>query len=336
MTFLSIGDLSVSYQNRRQNFELKTTLQRLSQELVSGQRADIATIITGDFTPIATLERSLKTTLAYTTVTAEATLLAASMQTALEHIQNTSSELATSLLVAGTSADSLILNTTASDAKSKFGAALSALNVRVADRYAFSGVTTNTPAFADETTILDALQLVVSTETTAQGVKDILDSWFDDAGGGFETIAYTGSDTKLGSIKISSENTVDLSTTAADVAIREVLKGLAMATFMSEGTFSGTPKERTKLAIAAGEKLHSAQYDLTALRANLGSAEASIDNVTANNSAQTAALEIARIDLTVIDPYQVATQLENISTQLEVFYTVTARLSRMSLAEYLR
>jgi flagellar hook-associated protein 3 FlgL len=36
------------------------------------------------------------------------------------------------------------------------------------------------------------------------------------------------------------------------------------------------------------------------------------------------------------DPYQAATELELAQTQLEAVYTLTARLSRLSLSDYLK
>ncbi|MGR3292274.1 MAG: flagellin [Paracoccaceae bacterium] len=80
----------------------------------------------------------------------------------------------------------------------------------------------------------------------------------------------------------------------------------------------------------------NSEYALTILRANVGSAEARIEDATAQNSAEKFALEIARADITAIDPYQTATELEAVALQLETLYTLTVRLSRLSLSEYLR
>ena len=56
----------------------------------------------------------------------------------------------------------------------------------------------------------------------------------------------------------------------------------------------------------------------------------------ARNGAETSALEIARTDILAIDPYRTATELQSTETRLETLYTLTARLSRLSLSEYLR
>ncbi len=46
-------------------------------------------------------------------------------------------------------------------------------------------------------------------------------------------------------------------------------------------------------------------------------------------------MEIARTELIGADPYDTATEMEAVQGQLETLYTVTARLSRLSLADFL-
>ena len=45
--------------------------------------------------------------------------------------------------------------------------------------------------------------------------------------------------------------------------------------------------------------------------------------------------EIARLGIVSMDPYDAATALTEAESQLDTLYTVTARLSRLSLANYL-
>ena len=44
---------------------------------------------------------------------------------------------------------------------------------------------------------------------------------------------------------------------------------------------------------------------------------------------------MARTGMVQIDPYDAATRLQNTETQLQLIYTLTARISRLSLADYL-
>lgn len=336
MNGVSIGDLALNFQNRRQNVQLKTDLLRLSEELASGHRKDISSLVTGDLLPVASLEHALQTSAAYFTATAEAGLVAETMQVSLELVQNNSAELAASLLVASSSESPMMIQTASVDAKLRFEAVVSAFNTRVADRYAFSGMTTDTPALADAETILASLQVAIAAETTATGIEAVVSAWFDNPGGGFESVGYTGSNAKLTPARISPTDTVAIDIVASDSDIREILKGFAMSALIGEGALSGDVTEQATLTRTAGEKLLTTDFNLSVLRAKVGSAESRIHNVAASNAAQKHALEIARNELTAVDPFKAATELEAVRTQLETFYTVTARLSRLSLMEYLR
>ena len=114
------------------------------------------------------------------------------------------------------------------------------------------------------------------------------------------------------------------------------MKAFALAALVGEGALFPDTVERAALTTVAGERMLSADYDLALVRARVGSGEARIDEADARNNAEKYALEIARNEITAIDPYQTAVELEAITDQLETLYTLTVRLSRLSLAEFLR
>lgn len=336
MSYVSVGDLALTFQNRRHNVQIKSDLARLSQELASGKKADISTISGGDFAPIVGLERSLRANAAYATSTAEAGVFASRMQASLEMVEANSTELGPALIMASNSENSMLIQTTTADAKVKFEAVISAFNTQVAGRYAFSGTATDRPAIADADTILVALQTAIASETTASGVEAAVDAWFDTPAGGFETVGYTGSPNGLEPFRLSDSDTVRIDLTAADPGIRSVLKSFAMAALIGNGALSGNIVEQTALTRTTGERLLGADLSLAVVRAKVGSSEARIDNAAARNIAEESSLEIARTELTAIDPYRAATEIEAVKTQLETLYTLTVRMSRLSLSEYLR
>ena len=184
--------------------------------------------------------------------------------------------------------------------------------------------------------MLAALQTVIAAETTAVGVEAAIDDWFFAPGGGFEAIGYLGSAQPVGSFRLSDFDAESVQLTAADPAIRNMLKGFAMAVLSGDGRSMLASNERLGLARMAGEQLLGSESELAVVRSGVGSAQARIDTVAARNSAETTALGIAKAEITAIDPYKTATELEAISTQLETLYTLTARLSRLSLADFLR
>ena len=85
----------------------------------------------------------------------------------------------------------------------------------------------------------------------------------------------------------------------------------------------------------AGQDLLGAQQNVVELRAGLGALEARVEETKARNSAEYTSTNIARLDLVGTDQYYTASRYENIRSQLESIYTITARSQRLSLAEYL-
>ena len=74
---------------------------------------------------------------------------------------------------------------------------------------------------------------------------------------------------------------------------------------------------------------------LAEIRAMVGGFEGQIEGARARNGAEISALQIARSEIVRVDPYEAATELQAVETQLESLYAITARLSRLSLVDYL-
>ncbi len=70
--------------------------------------------------------------------------------------------------------------------------------------------------------------------------------------------------------------------------------------------------------------------------ARIGSAEQKIAEATSRNSAEQLALKIARSDILGVDPFEATSALTDAQNKLEALYSVTARLSRLSLVDFLR
>ena len=336
MKLVSFGDLAVFYQNRRHTTEIKTELARLTGELSTGKKSDISVGNSHDYMPIIGLERSIAALTTYETSIAEARLFAETMQASLDKIESHADNLSGALLTAGNSVNRTMINAAAADAGTRFKAAVAAFNSKVSDRYAFAGTATDQPALAPAQAIIGDLMVAVAGQTTAAGIETVVDTWFDTPGGSFDTVAYSGSSQRLGPIRIGEREEVNLDAMATDPEVREVLKAFAVAALVDEGVLAGNPTERAALTRRAGELIVESRDDLVDMRARIGSAEARIADVAMASSAEKSALERARADIVSADPYQAATALEAHRAQLETIFAVTARLSRLSLTEFLR
>lgn len=337
MNFLSVGDMAQFFQLRRQNAGLQTQLTRLGKELTTGVRSDLANAVSGDYRALASLDRSLATLRAYKTATDEAALFAQTLQSALESAQTQAEDLAPGLLSAAMSGTPTLVNNTAHDARQRFDAVVSALNAQVADRYLLSGTATDRKSISGAQDILTALAAATAGQTTAAGVAAAVAAWFDAApgAGGYLDTVYGGAAAPLAPFALGPGETATIDVTAADPAIRDVLEGLALAALVADGALPGDPGGRATLVKSAGETLLAAGDAMAGVRARIGSAEARIADAAARNAAEASATEIARNGLIAADPYDTATAIEAARTQIETLYTLTARLSRLSLKDYL-
>jgi flagellar hook-associated protein 3 FlgL len=72
------------------------------------------------------------------------------------------------------------------------------------------------------------------------------------------------------------------------------------------------------------------------MAARLGTVEGQIEAASTRNNSETSSLQIARNGITGVDPYETASKLEATRQQIEMLYTLTSRISRLSLVDYLR
>lgn len=335
MSYVSIGDMAQTYMIRRQNSELKNTATRLTNELSTGQTTDVAKRFSGDFSIVSSIETSLTSLQSYKSAANEAGQFSTIMQTTLEVVQSQTTAAVSALLLTSNSANQTQIDNTASNVRQKFDAVVSSLNTQAGGRSIFAGAATDGPAIASANVIIAELQIAIAAETTAAGVETAVNTWFDAPGGGYETVGYLGSTTPLVPFKIGAHQEADVSIMATDTEIRDTLKGLALAALVSEGALVGDVLEQALLLKNAGAALLSVGDRLTGMRANLGTVEAQIETVSTQTASEISALEIVKTELLSVDPYSAASELEAVQTQLETLYAITARMSRLSLVDFL-
>jgi len=332
MQMLSLGDLAQSFLFARRGTEMKADIQRLSLELTTGLTQDPARHLAGDFGPLGGIDASLARLTAYRSVTAEAGLFSQGMQSAIGRVDTLAVDLGYALLAGSSPGNPVRVDALAAEAVQKLDAALSALNTRIGDRSLFSGVDTAAKAVPDGAAFLATLQGVVAGVPTVDDLGTRLDDWFASAAG--YGAAYGGG-AALAPLSIAPGEVARLDITAAHPAIRDTLKGLAMAALLGTGLFTGQPELRATVAMRAGEALTRNQTDRVELAAGLGRAEAQIEQAAQHNTAETSALGIARTELLSVDGYEAASRLQATQTQLETLYALTSRMQRLNLVNYL-
>ena len=336
MTKVSIGDMAQGYMLRHHNVRLKDHIKTLVQEMASGRAQDTSRHLSGTYSFLSDVERNLEMLERYSGAASEAKVVTSAMQRGLDRFQQVSTDLGLTAVTAATTRQEDVVRNASLKARGDMDQMISALNTNVGGRALFSGTAFDQAPLADAETMLADLRTALAGQTTLAGVQGVMDSWFDSPGGGFETIGYTGGADPMSPIMVAEGETLNLSLKGDDPAIRGLLKSTAMAALAADTTLAFSVQVQTEMMAAAGESLTFGQTGLTSIRGDLGYAEARVEEAQTRLSAETVSYQIARTDLLSVDPYETVTALEDARYQLESLYNVTARLSRLSLVEYLR
>lgn len=336
MTMMSIGDMSQLFISRRQNTQLKGQMQTLTAELSSGKVADLAKHLRGDQTRLAGIDRTLALLDGFGRAAGETAQSMAMMQTTLAQVDATRGALANRLILtdAGTAAADIPSNAAA--ARDGFASIVRALNVKAGNQSLFAGTATDRAALADPTAMLTDIRAAVAGAATVADVKTAVAAWFDQPTGGFATMGYIGDTGPALTRRVDPEETLNISARADAPEIRNLLAAAALAAVADDTGIALLETDRATMLRDAGLRLITGADPLVRMRATLGSTEGRLEELSANRSAQITMLQTARVEMTAADPYDTATRLQQVQQQLETHYTLTARLSRLTLTDYLR
>lgn len=336
MNLLSTGDLARSIQMRRFVADTKADIDRQSAEVATGLTADPGKRLAGDYTPLAGIDRSLAMLDSYKVATDEAATFATALQAVLERVQTLGEDTGNALMTAASSGQDSRLAALSAQSRQAFDTAVSALNTRVAGRALLAGTATDGAATISAGTMLDELRDLTTGMTAAADIATAVQDWFDGTTTGFGTVAYLGSGTGPAAFSIGDGVTLATDLTAAAPELRDMLRGLALGALLSDSGLSLPADQAAGLARAAGEGLLTANGAFADLRARIGTVEGRIEEIAVQNSAESDMLQTARLSILAVDPYEAATALKDSETRLQTLYALTARLSGLSLTEYLR
>jgi flagellar hook-associated protein 3 FlgL len=133
--------------------------------------------------------------------------------------------------------------------------------------------------------------------------------------------------------RISPTQLIDASVHANEQALRELAQAYTMVLDAGVGTL-GESAARTVLTSATA-LLGQAMGHLTQLQSTIGVAQERVANASTQMSAQVDILAKLQADLEGVDPYEAATRVNTLTTQLETSYALTARMHQLSLLNYL-
>lgn len=335
MNFTSIGDGAQFLSQSRQNTLLKSRLNTLTDQLSSGEIKDKNKLLGGDTVRFSAIEHGLKRTETQIISNKETGLVLTTMQRTLDAINAQSRALSETLVKLSPDSQKLQIDDAARNAVSRFSTIVNSFNTQVGGRSLFAGTDVNQPALAPASDILADLVTVTGGATDDVSILAAVDFWFDDPTGGFATMGYLGDAGAQATRRLDEATLIALDVRADDPDLKTTLKAAAIAALADQ--IPGLSQQgKAELLFEGGIRLQTAAANAVSVQARLGFYENEVERVTTTLSAEQSALSIARNNTVNADPFETVSALQQVQLQLETHYQMTARLSRLSLAEYLR
>ncbi|MBV0891975.1 hypothetical protein KTN05_08940 [Paracoccus sp. Z118] len=333
---LTTADLSRAVQLRRANQELKGQMAALTHEITTGQRHDLAAAQRGDRGALAFMGSQLT---ALEALSNNATLIGndlQAVQTAFSGIETVVQDFGAAFIGHGLAGNPATLSLAARQAAAGMETVVGALNVSVGGRYLLSGASVDVPPISPATDILASARAIAAAQPTAGQAIAALDAWFaaPAGAGGLLDQAYHGVAGGTG-VPISPGTKIGNPVDASAAGLRDIMKGLAIAALAGDPPAAFGEGAAALLIGAAGERMVAGGMELTKMQAAVGVAQATVEQAATRNGAEISSLKIMQSKLVSADPYETATALTEAQGRLESLYALTARLSRLSLAEYL-
>jgi flagellar hook-associated protein 3 FlgL len=328
----SIGDLARGLGLERQTKRIKADIDRLTRELGSGRVADTARHLQGNTAPLAAIDAAIARANAHRTALADLGRRAEVVQKVIAALDATAAPVYATALASGTAPSQAQIDLAATEALGRFQDAVALINTREASRSVLAGAATGNDALAAAAAILDGLRSAIGPLDTMTGpaIADAVRAWFAEPTG-FAATAWQGDTTAAGPVAGRQGQTLAIDATALHPAFRKTLEGVALAVLAGEA-----PGRGAALLGEAAASLRAAAEERAFLSGTIGQMQARIDDATVRQGAEADALSLRRNALTEADPYATASALAALQDRLETVYAVTARLSRMTLADFMR
>lgn len=302
---------------------------------VTGRPADLAAALEGRVSEAMLIEKALIDLEQYGQAIALAEARAGVTQQSLDQAVQLGQELTGSVSSVLTNGTVENLKIVSEEGRAMLEGTVSALNARFGGRSLFGGDLGDGTALADADTIYAASAAVLAAGATPAGAYAALEAEFTGAGGLFETTFYTGGTGDAPLVEVAAGETVSYSVRGDEDALRGTLLNTVVIAAAYDTTNGITDAFRRELMATANEGLREAMDQTVNLQGRLGTAEARIATVKARNIAEDAALTVRFNDLAGADLYEEGLRLSEIEIQLETALYTTARLSRLSLSNYL-
>lgn len=361
---------SLAMQNSMRSTILKAQLEMtdLTTELTTGKHADLGVALGANTARSLDLNRDVQRLTSIISVNSIATQRLEASQLALKNMSEAANEIQ-KVLVPNTSAEEPTLSTVRNTITNAFNNFIGFANTSVNGEFLFSGINTDVKpvddyfaadsklakAYNDELNYYMTNVVSPAVGDASQLTKDQVATFMSDMEKKFNgetkvtnpphadldvgtdydfwtAFGSNSSDVNMTS-RISQTEVVETSTNANSKGMRYfAFTAMTTMTFLQDNI---APEIREQVSMDAVNNIKSAIDGLNQQASKLGLSEERVSKANEALAAQKKIIETHLIDLEGIDTYEAKTRLDLLKSQIEIAYSLTARLQQMSLVNYL-
>lgn len=347
-----ISSLQSSLASRREHADMNRQLARVEKEIATGLRADLFRDIGQRGSEAVRLRHQISRNEGFV---ASNKLLLGRMEItdlALSDIRQTADDYL-ALAISGSNPGTAISRELQASARAAFDQVAAQANSRYLGGHLFGGTMQDKVPMQDWNTVNPdtgespasvLAGIVTSVPTTvaeADAIIAEIDAIFEgthpDPDANFESTFYNGATAASGTrVEGRIDEGVEIAhgIQANDDGFRELFKGLAMLATVDVSQIEDR-ETYTRYMEAAVEAISAGSSLLLGAQSRLGSMQALVEDTIVMQEDVIDVYSYRIVDIEAVDPYEAASRMELLTTQLEASYAVTARLSRLSILNYL-
>jgi len=336
---------------RTQTMRMQSQLSQAQLEVATGKKANIGLELGSMTSQLVSIENQIQMIERIQTTTSFVTNRMAIMQNSMASIITSGQDFVGQLTVEVNGAlDRDLLEQIGTSALDHF---TSTLNTTFKGEYVFSGINTDVAALneydpddgsgsAAKTAVIAAFTTEfgfapsspLATNITATELETFIDGPFADLFDDTNWPAlWSGSSDRGMRSKISPMELAENPTTAQGNVFREITAAVILIKEFSQTEFSDSAN--SMLATKALEGMAQGVNNLAAEQSKIGTVEKRIEEANERMEYQRNILREQAMTYENVDPYEVATRLNQLSISLEASYRATAKLQQLSLMNYI-
>lgn len=353
-----VSSLQFNLFSRSHVAKATTALQRTGQELSTGRKADIFADLGSRAATAINLRAREENTQAYMTANKVLDSKLEAMLTSVDGVRDTAQSVLQNALI---NASRPVTGASAlkSEARAALESVISGLNISYNGDHLFAGTRSDRPpmtrwsevnsatGYSPEEVLQDIVGSGPTTAAEAQAMMDAIDDIFASANtvdpdrnfestffNGTPALDASGQPSNRVSARINTGQELEYGVQGNDTAFRDIIKGLAMlvATDVSE-----ISDEAAYAAWMEGvtQALSAGVQGALGASARIGFGQQVVETTQIRLTDLSLVQRTQIGDYENVDPYEAATRLTDLETQLQASYNVSARLSQLTILKFL-